>query len=120
MAIALPATAIAASPPDCARAAFAAAAPARCEEFAGLDPAALRVFRAAGDTIQAAHVYDSLSEIAFERGDAAAAIALLDDALRALCEEGEGHDGVPHGGMRRHRLMLLAGRARHRVYTAAP
>jgi two-component system sensor histidine kinase ChiS len=68
---------------------------------------ALRVFRAAGDTIQAAHVYDSLSEIAFERGDAATAIALLDDALRALREEGEGHDGA-----RRYRLMLLAGRAR--------
>jgi PAS domain-containing protein len=73
---------------------------------------ALRVFRAAGDTIQAAHVYDSLSEIAFERGDAATAIALLDDALRALREEGEGRDTAPHGGMRRYRLMLLAGRAR--------
>ncbi|MFZ5638542.1 MAG: PAS domain-containing protein [Pseudomonadota bacterium] len=68
---------------------------------------ALRVFRAAGDTIQAAHVYDSLSEIAFERSDAATAIALLDDALRALREEGEGHEGA-----RRYRLMLLAGRAR--------
>lgn len=73
---------------------------------------ALRAFRAAGDTIQAAHVYDSLSEIALERGDAATAIALLDDALRALREEGEGHDTAPHGGMRRYRLMLLAGRAR--------
>jgi hypothetical protein len=41
MAIAPPATAIATSPSDGVRAAFAAAAPARCEDFAGLDPAAL-------------------------------------------------------------------------------
>jgi tetratricopeptide (TPR) repeat protein len=72
---------------------------------------ALRAFRASGDTVQAAHVYDSLSEIAFERGDAATAIALLDDALRALREQGEDHDTAPHSGMRRYRLMLLAGRA---------
>ncbi len=73
---------------------------------------ALRAFRASGDTVQAAHVYDSLSEIAFERGDAATAIALLDDALRALREQGEDQDAAPHSGMRRYRLMLLAGRAR--------
>lgn len=33
--------ALAAPPSDCVRAAFAAAAPARCDAFAGLDPAAL-------------------------------------------------------------------------------
>ncbi len=68
---------------------------------------ALRAFRASGDAIQAAHVHDSLSEIALERGDAAAAGMLLRDGLRELRAQEPGHDGA-----RRYQLMLLAGLAR--------
>jgi two-component system sensor histidine kinase ChiS len=68
---------------------------------------ALRAFRAVGDAIQVAHVHDSLSEIALERGDAATAGALLREGLRELRAHRADHDGA-----RRYQLMLLAGLAR--------
>lgn len=63
---------------------------------------ALEAFRRSGDVVEAMHVYDSLAELASDRGDSKAAIALLETALNQLRERGN----------RRYRLLIYAGLAR--------
>ncbi len=48
---------------------------------------ALDIFRRENNVVESMHVYDSLSELAFDRGDIAAATTLLQAALQSLSSE---------------------------------
>ncbi|MBD8524280.1 tetratricopeptide repeat protein [Pseudomarimonas arenosa] len=70
---------------------------------------ALSVFRSEGHYVQAMHVYDSLSALALDRGDATMASELLNTALHDLRLAVEG--GADAEGARRYQLLVLAGLA---------